>query len=429
MLIGAAAKLVSVFKMATSTPQISGDRRQRSLSTEGEENVEQAKTNKKPINTDEDHTEFGDSSADFVYDVEHLATFSTSSPQQAAENTRRTNKYLSERNSRTVDCVDEENVVATIATANGSSCSASEPRVALQRLFELEKLSGIWTQQMQIKLSGKQMLIVDCETSSIVERFHRDCVTKPEAFNQNNNIYNNIIVFVIDNNQLRGNKQEKFDSSSASGSHSDENYVDANEADDVFAENNNKISTAGEVHIFQCVSHQAQQLVADILAWKSGASPQAAQKQVSGVSNGKLTEQQDSKPPSNETTTPTTGGDTGGRQQVLSGRQTKHDTGDEDKIERKADGFEQQTTASAEKMSKQVVGDSTRPAPSAAAEQTAAAAAKPFLTVASSAAAIDNGKQIVNVNVKETVQIFNQIAALRETGYVVSLALNWLRRR
>lgn len=64
----------------------------------------------------------GDDSASFQ--VEHLATFSTASPQQ----------------------------------------TPTTPKMALQRLFAMEKTSGIWTQRMAIQVEGKE----DTENESLI---------------------------------------------------------------------------------------------------------------------------------------------------------------------------------------------------------------------------------------------------------------------
>ncbi|RWS26491.1 epidermal growth factor receptor kinase substrate 8-like protein, partial [Leptotrombidium deliense] len=91
------------------------------------------------------------------YVVEHLATFSTSLPQQ----------------------------------------QQTTPKVALQRLFAMEKTSGIWTQRMTIKFDGSHMLIVDGDSTDIVERFPVTLIQEPTAFNHHNHIYNNILIFTV----------------------------------------------------------------------------------------------------------------------------------------------------------------------------------------------------------------------------------------
>jgi epidermal growth factor receptor kinase substrate 8 len=122
-----------------------------------------------------------------TYAVEHLATFSTNSPQQ----------------------------------------QQTTPRMALQRLFAMEKTSGIWTQRMAIQLKGNHMWILDGESNDVVERFPVTLIQQPTAFNDHNHIYNNILIFTV---QLPNESQ-------------------------------------GELHIFQCVSHNAINIVEDIQQW------------------------------------------------------------------------------------------------------------------------------------------------------------------
>lgn len=281
-----------------------------------------------------------------VYDVEHLATFSTTSygschEQQAARGKNGIDRSTSAANGDFKLCRDSNNKSDSNSSngATGNTQLTTTPRAALERLFELEKLSGIWTQRMQIELRDDLMLILDCETNSIVERFNRNCVTKPEAFEQYNDIYNNIVVFIIkqlDEHEVRGSKQTSDDS--------------------------DREEREGEIHIFKCVSHQAQQLVEDITYWKTNTN------------------------------------------RAMNGKESKSVA----------------ANAAAARMAgdETAAGNSKSPAANLNNNgQQASNSNKPIVTVAScnKAAACDN-VPIVNVNVKETVQVFNQIAALREKG-------------
>lgn len=153
--------------------------------------------------------------------VEHLATFSTASPQQ----------------------------------------QPTTPKMALQRLFAMEKTSGIWTQRMAIQVEGKRanrrkeggegrckkfvsqseqsnrqkcvcillvtmsllrhcfveysfnlfppfhvlgkqtpgrdMKIIDGDSGEAVERFPVTLIQQPTAFNHNTHIYDNILIFTV----------------------------------------------------------------------------------------------------------------------------------------------------------------------------------------------------------------------------------------
>ncbi|KAI7696070.1 Epidermal growth factor receptor kinase substrate 8, partial [Sarcoptes scabiei] len=85
----------------------------------------------------------------------------------------------------------------------------------------------IWTQRMAIQLKGNHMWILDGETNDVVERFPVAFIQQPTSFNDQNHIYNNILIFTV---QLPN-------------------------------------ENPGELHIFQCVSHDAINLVDDIYHW------------------------------------------------------------------------------------------------------------------------------------------------------------------
>ncbi|XP_054162619.1 epidermal growth factor receptor kinase substrate 8-like protein 1 isoform X2 [Oppia nitens] len=162
-----------------------------------------------------------------TYSVEHLATFSTTSPQQ----------------------------------------QQTTPKMALQRLFAMEKTSGIWTQRMALQLKGNHMWILDGESNDVVERFPVSLIQSPTPFNDHNHIYNNILIFTV---QLPNENQ-------------------------------------GELHIFQCVSHNAIQIVEDIQQWmrhygannhnESSAQPNVSVKETVNVFN-KIAAQREIKPSS-----------------------------------------------------------------------------------------------------------------------------------
>lgn len=122
-----------------------------------------------------------------LYQVEHLATFSTTTPQN------------------------------TLTT----------PKMALQRLFAMEKTSGIWTQRMTIEIDGRDLKIIDGDSGETVERFPVSLIQHPTAFTHHNHIYDNILIFIIQ--------------------HPEE--------------------ASGELHIFQCNSQSAQQVVEELNHW------------------------------------------------------------------------------------------------------------------------------------------------------------------
>lgn len=302
------------------------------------------------------------------YDVEHLATFSTSTTSSHEMVSGALGGTKNETTKATN--ASDESTTTTSTNSRVAIGAAGEPRVALERLFELEKLSGIWTQRMQIELqSNGLMLILDCETNSIVERFSRARVTKPQSFNQYNDIYNNIIVFLIEpegeEEQLADGDTTKHSSSLATSQQRFRKQQAEHSDDDEEKQN----CAGGELHIFQCVSHQAQQLVDDILAWKSSASCE----------------------------TPTTNSTC--------------------KVEESSQESVKLQIATSKKFedNHDAVQTLSQPPESSATTM----ASKPLVAVVASGGGAPNGGDnvpIVNVNVKETVQVFNQIAALREKG-------------
>uniref|UniRef100_A0A6G1SLQ5 Epidermal growth factor receptor kinase substrate 8 n=1 Tax=Aceria tosichella TaxID=561515 RepID=A0A6G1SLQ5_9ACAR len=336
------------------------------------------------------------------YDVEHLATFSTVSSHEqqvgaaTTTTTTKTNNNRRDESSRVRLKQQQQQQQASLSTNDSTTPSSSitEPREALQKLFELEKLSGIWTQRMQIELQQEFMFIVDCETKSVVERFHRDRVTKPEAFNHHNDIYNNIVVFNIDH-------QPAFDIENRSKTKSDDKKT-SEECDTKTSSNG-----GGELHIFQCVSHQAKHLVSDILAWKSQAL-----RVVSDEPKADVMSEKESK----TTTMPSSGPTTISNDHGISfGKETT------DKVSSR--GLSQKS--SEEVLRKQLASTEDETSQAQPPPSTTAAMSdnnhKPVVLVASSSKSSET-VPIVNVNVKETVQVFNQIAALREKSSGVGQA-------
>lgn len=359
-----------------------------------------------------------------VYDVEHLATFSTAATTTNGSHETATNNGRSKQqvnnDSKTkpqalADDHDDNDDPATAAakaaasvesgrTGYGGECgnvlagrskaaafdscidSITTPKVALRRLFELEKLSGIWTQRMQIELRHDSMLIVDCETNSVVEKFDKTSVTKPEAFNEYNHIYNNIVVFII-------RQQQQHIANDKENAHSSKANANSNKNDD---DDNVDDQIEGELHIFQCVSQQAQQLVQDIQDWKSSK----LQQQVRRAATTQQTSSNRHSGSGKQTTSEMA------KLIINSGISSKCNNHDDDsdvktKVAPSSAAENNGSNSKLKSNKQQAATDSPR------------AASKPVVTVASSSSANEN-VPVVNVNVKETVQVFNQIAALRE---------------
>ncbi|XP_066591050.1 epidermal growth factor receptor kinase substrate 8 [Prorops nasuta] len=102
------------------------------------------------------------------------------------------------------------------------------PADGMRRLLQLEKSNGIWSQKMQLRLERNWVLIMDNETGAVMERFPAALIQEPTAFTSRDpmEMYNNILVFTV--------------------------------ADDVGS------AQRAEMHIFQCQSISAQDLVEDL---------------------------------------------------------------------------------------------------------------------------------------------------------------------
>ncbi|KAL3290353.1 hypothetical protein HHI36_023695 [Cryptolaemus montrouzieri] len=107
------------------------------------------------------------------------------------------------------------------------------PADGMRRLLQLEKTNGIWSQKMQLCLDRPWVLIMDYETGTIMERFPVNSIQEPTAFTSHDpmEMYNNILVFIV---------------------------TDSNQ------------SHPPEMHIFQCQSISAQDLVEDLKQLRMG---------------------------------------------------------------------------------------------------------------------------------------------------------------
>lgn len=109
------------------------------------------------------------------------------------------------------------------------------PSDGMRRLLQLEKTNGIWSQKMKLCLEKSWVLIKDYETGSEMEKFSRKSIEEPTAFTSNDpmEMYNNILAFIVTNSNP---------------------------------------AHPPEMHIFQCQSISAQDLVEDLKNLKMGRS-------------------------------------------------------------------------------------------------------------------------------------------------------------
>ena len=87
---------------------------------------------------------------------------------------------------------------------------------------------------MSIAIEGHEMKIIDGDSGEAVERFPVSLIQHPTAFNHANHIYDNILIFTV----------QTPDDSDGGGTR-----------------------RPGELHIFQCNSHSAQQVVDELNRW------------------------------------------------------------------------------------------------------------------------------------------------------------------
>lgn len=108
------------------------------------------------------------------------------------------------------------------------------PADGMRRLLQLEKSNGIWSQKMQLRLERNWVLIMDNETGAVMERFPASLIQEPTAFTSRDpmEMYNNILVFTVADDSGSGQR--------------------------------------AEMHIFQCQSVSAQDLVGDLKMLQMG---------------------------------------------------------------------------------------------------------------------------------------------------------------
>lgn len=104
------------------------------------------------------------------------------------------------------------------------------------------------------------MWIQDGETNDVVERFPVAIVQQPTSFNDQNDIYNNILIFTIQMPNESPGRQ------GAEGGGEDKCFP-WNVCQVFHIDSFPFALFAGELHIFQCVSHEAVNVVDDIYQW------------------------------------------------------------------------------------------------------------------------------------------------------------------
>ncbi|XP_023318234.1 epidermal growth factor receptor kinase substrate 8-like isoform X4 [Trichogramma pretiosum] len=111
------------------------------------------------------------------------------------------------------------------------------PADGMRRLLQLEKSNGIWSQKMQLRLERNWVLIMDHESGAVMERFPAAMIQEPTAFTSRDpmEMYNNILVFTVTDDPSLPAQQQR-----------------------------------AEMHIFQCQSVSAQDLVEDLKMLQAG---------------------------------------------------------------------------------------------------------------------------------------------------------------
>lgn len=116
----------------------------------------------------------------------------------------------------------------------GPKQGLASPESGLERLKHMEMTTGIWTMQCQLAVEAKNIVIIDKSTGAEMERFPLEQVVEPTAkMNRDRrDVYKNILIFSVIGE--RGRNPES------------------------------------EMHIFQCISVPAQQVVDEIKMAKAG---------------------------------------------------------------------------------------------------------------------------------------------------------------
>ncbi|XP_013406941.1 epidermal growth factor receptor kinase substrate 8-like protein 2 isoform X2 [Lingula anatina] len=110
------------------------------------------------------------------------------------------------------------------------------PEDGIRKLRQMEQNSGIWTMRCRMVIERKHLVVIDGQTGEEMERFPLPLVSEPAAVSSSDrrDIYNNIVLFIVVEDPKKKN------------------------------------SNPSEMHIFQCVSRPAQEVVDDIKVAKMG---------------------------------------------------------------------------------------------------------------------------------------------------------------
>lgn len=166
------------------------------------------------------------------YDYQHDMT---PHKQDGSPRHRSSNGYMSDQHSEGDEGPSYQ--LEHLATfAMGRDNGISDPKDGLNRLLQMEKSNGIWTQKMQLRLEKKWVVIIDFETGDVVEKFPMHLINSPMAFmgNDPKELYNNILIFIV----KEDTKQKNFSPS--------------------------------EMHIFQISRVSAQEVVEDMKLFMAG---------------------------------------------------------------------------------------------------------------------------------------------------------------
>ncbi|CAH1787442.1 unnamed protein product [Owenia fusiformis] len=110
------------------------------------------------------------------------------------------------------------------------------PNDGIRKLHQMERTTGVWTMRCKMVVERRDIVILDSQTSDEMERFPIELVEEPTAVTNSDpkNVYNNIVLFTV---------------------------IEDKRAPQ---------SSPSEMHIFQCISQPAIDVVEDIKRAKSG---------------------------------------------------------------------------------------------------------------------------------------------------------------
>ncbi|CAO1331302.1 unnamed protein product [Diamesa serratosioi] len=95
------------------------------------------------------------------------------------------------------------------------------PADGMRKLLQMEKTKGIWSQKMHLCIDRQWILILDYDNGKVIERFPASAIQEPTAYisNDPNEIYSNILVFIVGGESRSHSEMHIFQCQSISAIH------------------------------------------------------------------------------------------------------------------------------------------------------------------------------------------------------------------